>query len=259
MNYRMKFPIRKILSFILWILPFVVLSQSLDEQGIPVKPNPPKLVNDYANLLSENNKAALESKLVAYNDSTTTQIAIVTVNNIGDYSIEDYAVILGRNWGIGQKDKNNGILILVSKEDRKVDIEIGYGLEGHITDYDSKSIIDNIIVPAFKQNLFYNGLDDATNRMIAQLEGVYKSTDYASNTVTADKGIPLWMIIAFIILFLIIISIIPKSGAGVSIGGGGWTWTSGGGGSSWNSGGGGSDFGGFGGGSFGGGGSSGSW
>ena len=240
----------KILFAIFLSLQCIAGAQVLDKDGIPQAPSPPILVNDFAELISMDNKEKLEQKLVAYNDSTSTQICVVTVNNIGDYSIEDYAVRLGRSWGIGQKDKDNGILILISKDDRKVDIEIGYGLEAYVTDYDSKDIIDNIIVPAFKQSNYYEGIDEATNRLIAQLQGTFVAGS------SSDDDIPFWVWILIICIVLFIFYIIFSGKSTVSIGGGGWTWSGGGGGgSSWSSGGSSS----FGGGSFGGGGSSGSW
>ncbi|HQV78697.1 MAG TPA: TPM domain-containing protein [Chitinophagales bacterium] len=257
----MKFHLNKIFLIFGIIFHAFAFAQVVDNEGIPLPPQPPKLVNDYAEMFSVSNCQNLEDKLVAYNDSTSTQICVVTVNNIGDYDISDYALRLGRSWGIGQKDKNNGILILVSKNDRKVDIEIGYGLESSITDYESKEIIDQLIVPAFKQGQYFQGIDEACNRIIAQLEGNYESTSYSSSNSAVDK-MPDWVfIIVFAFIFIIVLSIIFSGKSTVSIGGGGWTWTSGSSGSSWSSGSSSSSggFGGFGGGSFGGGGSSGSW
>ncbi len=238
--------------FLAGILSF---GQSLDQQGIPEKPGTEKLVNDFAKLLSKDNSEELEKKLLAYNDSTSNQISIVIVESIGDYSIEDYAQRLGRKWGIGQKEKNNGILITVAKEERKVDIEVGYGLESHVTDYDSKHIIDELITPAFKQSNYYTGLNDATDRLIALMQGSYK----ADSNQHRNEKIPFWAILLIIIVLVIIFSSKGNSGNSYRGGGaGGWIIT--GGGSSWggssSSGGG---FSGFGGGSFGGGGSSGSW
>ncbi len=259
----MTSPLNKILFTIFLLLHFFANAQVLDKDGIPEKPSPPRLINDFAEIVSETNRQNLEDKLIAFNDSTSTQICIVTVKNVGDYSIEDYAVRLGRKWGVGQKDKNNGILITVSKEDRKVDIEIGYGLESYVTDYDTKHIIDELIVPAFKQSNYYEGLDDASNRLIAQLQGTYKTDSYGSNSNSSGNSgnnLPVGLfIILGIFVLIIIISAFSKPGSGGGSGGSGWTWGSGGG-SSWSSGGGNSGgFSGFGGGSFGGGGSSGSW
>ncbi len=253
----MTSPLNKLLAILLLALHLVATGQVLDKEGIPDVPTPFRLVNDFATMLSSENKESLESKLLAYNDSTTTQIYIVSVETIGDYAIEDYALRLGRKWGIGQKDKNNGILILISKDDRKVDIEIGYGLESYVTDYDSKHIIDELIVPAFKQNNYYKGLDDATDRLIGLLQGTFQS----SSQTNTDE-VPLWVYILIIAFILFIFFIIFSGKSSVSVSSGGWTWNSGGG-SSWGGGGsswgGGGGFGGGGGGSFGGGGSSGSW
>lgn len=250
----MTSPLNKIALLLLLCTNLFAGAQVLDREGIPEKPSPPRLINDFAEMISTSNREQLEQKLVAYNDSTSTQICIVIVNSMGDYSIEDYAVRLGRKWGVGQKDKNNGILITVAKEERKVDIEIGYGLESYITDYDSKHIIDELIVPAFKQSNYYEGLDRATDRMIAQLQGTYKA---APND---NEPVPFWVYILIILVVLFILSMIFSNRSGIASrgsSGGGWTWSSGGG-SSW-SGGSSGGFGGFGGGSFGGGGSSGSW
>lgn len=245
------------------LLFFVLLSnfliaQPLDQQGIPEAPSPPRLVNDFAGMISPENITSLEKKLVDFNDSTSTQITIVTVETIGDYEISDYTLRLGRKWGIGQKDKNNGILFLIAKNDRKIDIEIGYGLESFITDYDTKHIIEELITPAFKQSNYYEGIDDAVNRLIGLMQGSYTSEK------SEEQGMPIWLILLIIVIFLIFIINLPKNKGNILIGGGGWRtsgggWTGGGG---WSGGGGsssGGGFGGFGGGSFGGGGSSGSW
>ncbi|UPT68084.1 MAG: TPM domain-containing protein [Sphingobacteriales bacterium JAD_PAG50586_3] len=163
--------------------------------------------------------------------------------------------------GHRQKEKNNGILILVALNDRKIDIEVGYGLEDRVTDGLAKRVIENDIKPAFKQKNYYQGLDTATNTLIDMVAGRYKAE--AKN----DKGLPTPLIIFLVIMgIIILISIFGKnSGMGSSGGSGGGMgpifWGGmGGGGSSWGGGGGGgSSFGGFGGGSFGGGGASGDW
>ena len=257
MNCQMTSLLNKYLFFILLLTQLTLQAQVVDKDGIPEKPSPPRLMNDYAEMLSITEREQIEQKLVAYNDSTSTQICVVTVNTIGDYSIADYAVRLGRKWGIGQKDKDNGILITISKLDRKVDIEIGYGLESHITDYDSKEIIDDIIIPAFKQNNFYEGVNKATDRIISQLQGTFT----ASTSKKEQDDFNNIMVFIFVaLIFIIIISSLFSSGKGnVTVSGGGWNWSSGGGSSSWSGGGSSSSFGGFGDGSFGGGGSSGSW
>lgn len=269
----MKYLLNKKLStvFLLVILFFANSIAFSKDEEIPDVPNPPRLVNDFANIISDNNEQQLEEKLEAYNDSTSTQIAVVTVNTVGDYAIDDYGIRLARKWAIGQKDKDNGILILVAKDDRKMDIEVGSHIEGLVSNYDCIRIINDLMVPAFKQSNYYKGIDDATDRIIGLMNGTFKSssTDYTINSNetsgnsnstynSSDEPLPLWAIILFIIVLVIIASFFSKGG-----GSGGYTGSSGGwsSGSSWSSSSSGSSggFSGFGGGSFSGGGGSGSW
>lgn len=242
-------------------------------QEFPAKPN--KLVNDYTGTLSAAQAQQLENKLVAFDDSTSIQIAIAIVKTVGDYDINEYTLELGRKWGVGTK-KNTGIMIVVGLGDRKISMQTGYGLEGALPDVYTKRIIENDIKPYFKTGDYYGGLESGTNAIISYTKGEYKS-DKPKN-VARDKtsAIPI-----IIIIIVVIILIIRKGGGG---GGGGsrvigsrggsdalfWgmllgSMTGGrssgggfGGGFGGGSGGGGG-FGGFGGGSFGGGGSSGSW
>jgi len=114
-------------------------------------------VTDVAGILSPEQKQALESKLVAVDDSSSNQIAVVILPSLDGYPIEEYATKLFRQWGIGNKKTNNGILLLIALEDRKVKIEVGYGLEGSIPDLTANSIIDNDIKPAFRAQAYYEG------------------------------------------------------------------------------------------------------
>ncbi len=225
------------------------------------------LVNDFANILTPEQKQALENKLVALDDSTSTQISVVIVPTLGGRSISDYNVELGRAWGVGGKQNSNGVVLLIAKEDRKLDITVGYGLEGSLPDVTSKSIIDDIIVPNFKGEDYYRGIDEGTDAIIAAVRGEYNTA-----RTKPGKGISTGKIIFIIaiILFLLL-----SSGGGGNKGGtfmsrrgarglpGPIFWPTGGGSGGgfggFGGGGGGGGFGGFGGGSFGGGGSSGSW
>jgi len=227
------------------------------EKVIATRPSPPELVNDYTKTLTAQQEATLEAKLVQYDDSTSNQIAVVIVESTDNYSIEDAAIELGRKWGVGNKEFNNGIVVLVAKGDRKVTIQAGYGLEGAISDLIAKSIIDNEITPNFKQGNYYRGLDEATDNIIKAAEGRYKApANYGSKK---KKGISISTIIIIIIILIVIFSGAgPGGGTYVSRGGFGG-WSGGGGGSGWSGGSSGGGFGGFGGGSFGGGGASGSW
>jgi uncharacterized protein len=215
----------------------------------------------------------LERKLVAYDDSTSSQIAVVTVPTLDGADISDYAQQLYENWGIGRKGSNNGILVLVAKQEKVARIQTGYGLEGAVPDAIAKRIISNTLVPAFQQNQYYAGLDRATDQLIALAKGEYKA-DPADARARSPRerggsGPPFWLIIAILVLVFFFLS--RRGGGGgrgnrgfgggfvppIIFGGGGFGGFGGGGGGF--GGGGGGGFGGFGGGSSGGGGASGSW
>src|ERR1700755_1899729 len=147
MMKRMNSQMKKCIRLSIWML--LLLPALAIAQNIPPKPQPPKLVNDLAGVLSPDEESRLEQKLVAYDDSTSNQIAIVLIKTLNDYPIEEYATKLYRDWGIGNKKTNNGVLILAAIDDHKLRIETGYGLEGAIPDITANNIITNDIVPAF--------------------------------------------------------------------------------------------------------------
>ena len=251
------------LTSIFFLFSFCVQAQI--EKEIPKRPSPPKLVNDYTNTLTPAQVQALENKLVAYDDSTSSQIVVAIISSLKGYDVAEYALAIGREWGIGGKEFSNGVIILVAKDDRKVRIEVGYGLEGAIPDITAKSIIDNSITPQFKADNYYRGLDLATNDIIKAAAGEYKVPDGYINKKKKGRGSA--SIIALLIIFLILGGLGGKRGGGggvMSGAGAGWIigsmLGSGSRGGGWSGGGSsGGGFGGFGGGSFGGGGSSGSW
>jgi uncharacterized protein len=250
-------------NILLFFLLFVSSWMSL-AQDYPEPSNPPRLVNDFAGVLSTDENQLLEQKLRRYNDTTSTQIAVIIIRSIGQYEIAEYATELARRWGIGQKDKNNGVLILVAVNDRKVNISPGYGLEGAIPDARAKQIIDTQIRPNFKANQYYKGLDEATDRIVQLASGEYTAEDMPDSNSGSGRGSYFWVIIVLIILFVLFgRRRNNRRGGGGGIGGAFFppfiTFGSGGSSSGGWGGGGGSDFGGFGGGSFGGGGASGDW
>jgi uncharacterized protein len=239
-------------------------------QEVLPKPNPPRLVVDKANLLSNDQQNILEQKLDAFNDTTSNQIAVVIIPTLNDEPIEDYAVKLFRDWGIGGSKHNNGVLLLIAAQDHKIRIEVGYGLEGAITDVMSKDIIENDLAPNFRNEDYYAGIDDAINSLKKAAAGEYKERGKRK-----DKDDGGGNILGFIIIVIVIIVIISR-GRGGRGGGmmsrrgfnnwiipamflGGWGRGGGGGGFGGGFGGGGGGFGGFGGGSSGGGGASGGW
>ncbi|MFT7249413.1 MAG: hypothetical protein ACI97P_002194 [Arcticibacterium sp.] len=253
---------RLVLSLIL-----LVFGLSVNAQDIPSISNPPKLVNDFVGVLSTSEIESLENKLVAYNDSTSNQIAIVVVGSVEPHDMNSYAVKLGREWGIGNDGKNNGILLLWAAEDRKVYIATGYGLEGGLPDAYAKRIVSRIIIPYFKEARFYEGLDTGSTAIMK-----YVSGEFEAEPLSENGEFPLWGFLLMIVLVISIIRGLSKGGRGGGMMSSsrspwgyttltGWgnhsgNWTGGGGGFGGGSGGG---FGGFGGGSFGGGGAGGSY
>ncbi len=252
------------------VILLIYLSVTTFSQDLPEKPVPPRLVNDFAGMLNSREADALEYKLVSFNDSTSTQIAIVTVSDLNGYAIGDYAQRLGEKWGIGQKGLNNGVLIVVKPKTEvsrgEVFIAPGYGLEGVIPDIVCAGIVDNEILPSFRNGEYYTGLDKAVNILISLASGEFTAEQYGRKA--KSEGIPVGLIILIIILFFIFLGnsgrsnhknistrglpfwvLMSMMNSGRNTHSGSWGRFSGGGGG----------FGGFGGGSFGGGGAGGSW
>ena len=241
----------------LLLLFLVVLHVSVFAQKSIPKPNPVRLVNDYAQVLNAYDADMLERKLVALDDSTSNQIVVLIVPSLNGEVIEDVAVKTFRDWGIGNKKTNNGILLLVAIQDRKVRIEVGYGLEGAIPDVIANDIINRDIKPAFKQGNYIGGITAAVDNLSKAAAGEYKVKRRKSKEDVNGS------ILGIIIIIIIFILLAGGRGRGGRGGGGSLigpmilsSMLSGGGGGGSSSGGG---FGGFGGGSSGGGGASGDW
>ena len=258
---------KKFLFIFLFLLVHIVsFSQDSFDLEKLLKEKPSQLVNDFTGTLTPDQKQALEKKLVAFDDSTSTQIAVVIIPSLNSNDISDFNVKLGRAWGVGGKEFSNGIVLLIAKGDHKLNIATGYGVEGALPDITCKQIIEDIIVPNFKGDDYYRGIEEGTDAMMQAVKGEYKApADYHKK-----KGAGSVLRIVFIIIMIVIFLAI-KGGRG---GGGSFmsrrgfaAWTignmlmgGGGRGGGWSGGGGSSGgFGGFGGGSFGGGGASGSW
>jgi uncharacterized protein len=246
---------KKILALLALV---IIISSGSQAQDIPDAPNPPRLVNDLADALRDEEEDYLEQKLLAWEDSTSNQLAIVLVKSLDGMDVADYSVRLAEKWGIGSK-KNNGILLLVAMEDRKSRIEVGYGLEGRITDAISRRILADDLKPAFKEGKYLTGLDKATTHIISAAAGEYQAEAKAPKS-KKRKGIG-WGAILFILFILYLMSRNRGGGGGGFLTGmllgnmlGGNRHSSWG---DFSSGSG--SFGGFGGGSFGGGGASGDW
>jgi len=250
---------------IVFFLQALLFANNTFAQSIIAKPSPATLVTDLAGVLTPEQKQALENKLVAIDDSSSNQIAVVIIPSLDGYPKEEYATKLFRDWGIGGK-KNNGILLLIAINDREIKIEVGYGLEGAIPDITAINIIDNYIKPAFKAGNYYEGIDQATDNIAKAAVGEYKVAKVKKSKSKGSGGL-------FLIILIIIFVILKggRGGGGSNIGGGGFSDIATGmllgsllggggrGGGGWGDSGGGGGFGGFGGGSSGGGGAGGSW
>jgi uncharacterized protein len=263
MNYQIQFHIRmkKLISALL-------LCSSFSFSQIIERPTPQKLYNNFSKefpqFLTNQQTAQLEEKLEAFSNETSNQICIVVVDDLNGLDPADYATKIINEWGIGQKEKNNGIVILVKptggKGERELFIAIGYGLEGAIPDITTKHIRENEMYPYLKKGDYFTALDKATDVLIKLAKGEINEKDYRRQN--RSQGLSAGLIILIIFIILIIISI--KGGGGgrtFSNAGSALFWGSmlGGGGRGFGGGSSSGGFGGFGGGSSGGGGSGGSW
>lgn len=235
--------------------------------GSDFPPKPKNLVNDYAGILNNQQINDLERKLVAFDDSTSNQITLVTVKDLGGYEVADYAVNLGNQWGVGQSGKKNGIVFLIAPNERKVTIQTGYGLEPVLPDIIAGRIIREQVAPSFRNGNYYEGIDKAIDAII-----LYTGSEFKAEPEADNPYLILFLILGFLLLLLLFAYLTRNMtsqsrqiirGGGHSWNGGGSNWGGGfggwGGGSSGGGSSGGGGFGGFGGGSFGGGGASGSW
>jgi uncharacterized protein len=242
-------------------------------QDIPARPDPPRLVNDFANILSQQEVADLENRLVSFNDSTSTQIVVVIVPSLNGYEKADFAEQIGSKWGVGQKGKDNGCVVLIKPktaiERGEAFIAPGYGLEPVIPDATALNIVNNEMITRFKGNDYYGGITAGVQTIMSLARGEFTASQYDKRK-TKKTGLGFLVPIIVIIIVLLMTrggggrhhsigknipfwTLLMLMGTG-SRGGGGFGGGSGGFGGS-----GGGGFGGFGGGGFGGGGAGGSW
>ena len=252
--------------FLLAMLPFGMLAQ----EKLPVPASPQAWVNDYAGVFSKEQASSLNQKLNGFEYRNSTQIFVVTVADNGGYPVSDLSQRIGEAWGVGQKGKDNGMLILVDMQDRDVFITTGYGLEEFVPDAIASRVVQNEILPAFKQGAYFEGVDAAADVLISLLEGEFTADQYRQQS-GAKSGSRIGSLIFMIIFFSIFFggrrrssgiggrrSNLPLWLALGMMSGGRHSGSFG----NFSGGGGGGGFGGFsggGGGSFGGGGAGGSW
>lgn len=261
-----------------FLLLFLLFSWSIQADTFPSRPNPPRLVNDFAGVFNSSQLDNLERALVQFNNETSTQVAVVTVSDLNGYAASDFTFRLAERWGVGQKGKNNGILILIkpktSTSNGQAFIATGYGLEGAVPDAAARRIVQNEMIPHFKLNNYFDGVVAGINVIMQLTHGEYTADAYVQKTSGGSAAAAFFVIlIIFIVAFVItnrankaknssIGSDLPfwlllsmlSSGSSRRHTGHWGNFNSGGG--SFRGGGG---FGGFGGGSFGGGGAGGSW
>jgi len=210
----MKYHIIKHLTLLaaLYLMPF--LARADNETLIPPKPSEPRLVNDYVGILKQNEIKELEYILDTFALNTSTQIAVVIVSDLGGMDPNMFAFEILDKWGIGQKGKDNGVVILIkpklNKNDRgQVSIQVGYGLESVIPDATAKLIIENEMIPNFKENDYYEGIRNAIDVIMQLSRGEFSAETYKKN-VKSDGNSWIGIIVFFIIMFFVILGNLRK-------------------------------------------------
>ena len=228
---------------------------------------PDRRVNDYASALGAAERDRLEQQLAASEHGSSNQVVVAIFRSLGGESLEDYSIRLARSWRIGRKGLDNGVIFLIFLDDRKMRIEVGYGLEATLTDAVASSIIRNVVAPRFREGHIADGIGAGVEAIEQAIAGTYKGTAPAKASRPSTSIDPLTLMLLFVLVGGIGLAVVPPlffyrgRRAGWTGGSGGWGGPMIGGGGGW-SGGGDSSSGGFsggGGGDFGGGGASGSW
>ncbi len=189
---------------ILFLVPLFVLAYQN-----PGKPT--GYVNDFAGMLTPDQKQSLEVKLSNFEKETSNELSVVTIPNLGGDTIENFAVKLFQDWGIGKKGKDNGILLLIARDDRKMRIEVGYGLEGALTDAQSYWIIQNALRPAFQAGNYFAGIDGAVDNMIAITKGEFRPDTHSNSSGSYDLHFVFVIIWIFWVFFVWTGSILARS------------------------------------------------
>lgn len=247
---------RMIRGVMIWC---VVLLVAFSVSAQPTPAPSTTLVNDWAEVFSASQRNALESKLVNFNNTNSTQIVVITQSGI-DRELNEYSTDIIEKWGIGQKGLSNGVLLLIDPTKHNTYIATGSGAEGWLPDILAKRIIDNNLLPAFKEGNYYDGTNEATDMIMKLATGEYTEADVKSPK-GSKQDIRKWTQFLPFLLILLFFFFRGRGGRG---GSGGWMMTGGGfggysGGGGFGGGGGGGGFGGFGGGGSSGGGAGGSW
>jgi uncharacterized protein len=231
---------------------------------IPLAPPPEHYFNDYAGVVPPDAAERLEAKLRAFDEQTSNQVVVAVFPELPSPSLEDFTIRTAQSWRVGRKKLDNGVILFVFVKDRKIRLEVGYGLEGALPDATAKQIISDVMAPRFRNGDYAGGIEAAVDAIVAATRGEYKAEPRPVSSQPAP--VPGWVVFLFILLFVVIpIWRRAKRGPRTYHRSGWdtpwWSGTGGGRGGGWGSGGFGGGGGGFsgGGGGFGGGGASGSW
>lgn len=220
--------------FVLFSVLVLILSLSFSSFAIDFpKPTNNFFVNDFANVISEEDEAQIMKIGADLFEQTTAQVVVVTVESLDGYNVDEYALELGREWGVGSKETNNGVVLLLSVSDRKITIQVGYGLEGCVTDVKSGEILDTYAIPYLRNDDFSTGLIEAYKAITAvvcyeygielnpdyEIDYYYNTYDYDSDDDFAEDVLGALIIVFVIIVILVLVA--NKFSAGNSNHGGG--------------------------------------
>jgi len=194
---------------LIFIFTLGLVHTSYGQFDVPDKPNIQTSVYDYIDLFSKKEKQYFEEKLVKYSDTTSTQIVIITITTTNGENINYLGAIWGEKWGIGQATEDNGILILLAQNDRRIAINTGYGVEHLLTDALSKRIIEQDIIPSFKQGNYIEGLDRGVDAIFNVLLG-----EYQNKKISKTAKIPLKFVFLVIIIALLIALVAFRNNGG---------------------------------------------
>lgn len=190
------------IKYITFFITILLAQAAFGQFTIPEKPKVQTSVYDYAKLLTSEQKSALESKLIRYSDSTSTQIVVATVETINGEDIGILTPKWAHQWGIGQSKEDNGVFVLLANKERKIWIAPGYGVEHKLTAGITGELVRNVIIPEFKKGDFYGGLDKGTDAVFEVLKGTYKSKKSPQGE---GGGIPTFAIVFIIFIILMVI------------------------------------------------------
>ena len=220
--------------FVLFSVLVLILSLSFSSFAIDFpKPTNNFFVNDFANVISEEDEAQIMKIGADLFEQTTAQVVVVTVESLDGYNVDEYALELGREWGVGSKETNNGVVLLLSVSDRKITIQVGYGLEGCVTDVKSGQILDTYAIPYLRNDDFSTGLIEAYKAITAvvcyeygielnpdyEIDYYYNTYDYDSDDDFAEDVLGA-LIIVFVIIVILVLVANKFSGGNSNHGGG---------------------------------------